>query len=63
MILARKAICIQTIEAYDGTTIKKGEVVEVTYGLCYDPKDGRVAKIQVGRRYITDVSINDLEFK
>lgn len=50
--MSHTAICKKTIEAFDGTTIKKGEQVEVTYGLGYDPKDGRVSKIQVGRRYI-----------
>lgn len=59
--MAKTAVCKRTIEAYDGTTIKKGEVVEVSFGLGYDPKDGRVSKIQVGRRYITGVSIKDLE--
>ena len=60
--MSHTAICKRTIEAFDGTTIKKGEQVEVTYGLGYDPKDGMVSKIQAGRKYITGVNVNDLEF-
>ncbi len=60
--MKHKAICKRDIEAWDGTTIKKGEQVDVSYGLGYDIKEGVVSKIQAGRRYITGVNIRDLDF-
>lgn len=56
-----KAICRRDLEALDGTRIKKGEVIDVTYGLFY-PDYGTVSEIKVGRRRIQAVSIKDLEF-
>jgi len=56
-----KAIVKRDLEAFDGTKIKKGETVDVYYGMFYDPKIGLVGKISVGRRYITGVSIKDLK--
>lgn len=57
----KKAICKRDLESFDGTRIKKGEVVEVTYGLFY-PDYGTVSRIKVGRRSIQSVSVKDLEF-
>jgi hypothetical protein len=56
-----KAIVKRDLEAFDGTKIKKGETVDVYYGMFYDPKIGLVGKVSVGRRYITGVSIKDLK--
>lgn len=56
-----KAIVKRDLEAFDGTKIKKGETVDVYYGMFYDPRIGLVGKVSVGRRYITGVSIKDLK--
>ena len=56
-----KAIIKRDLEAFDGTEIKKGETVDVYYGMFYDHKIGLVGKISVGRRYITCVSVKDLK--
>ena len=56
-----KAIVKRDLEAFDGTKIKKGETVDVYYGMCYDHKIGLVGKVSVGRRYITCVSVKDLK--
>ena len=61
--MARRAICKRDIEANDGTVIKKGEVVQVTFGLFYDPNLGVVSRIQAGRRFICSVNVKDLDFK
>ena len=56
-----KAIVKRDLEAFDGTKIKKGETVDVYYGMFYDTKIGLVGKVSVGRRYITCVSVKDLK--
>ncbi len=56
----KKAICKRNLESFDGTRIKKGEMVKVDYGMFYQDYDEVTVKI--GRRCIRAVSVNDLEF-
>ena len=58
----KRAIVKRNLEAFDGTKIKQGEVVDITYPLGFEPSIGRVT-VSIGRRYIQCVDIKDLEIK
>ena len=56
----KRAIAKRDLEAFDGTKIKQGEVVDITYPLGFEPSIGRVT-VSIGRRRIHAVDLEDLD--
>ena len=56
----KRAIAKRDLEAFDGTKIKQGEVVDITYPLGFEPSMPRVT-VSIGRRRIHAVDLNDLD--